>query len=78
MLYPLHLRRLSEEDINIFLTKAAKLQVTQDEIIYNLPNWLQDLHKAFSPQLADELPPHRSWNIKIELLPGKEPAYHKN
>ena len=75
---PSHLRRLSDEDINIFLTKAAKPQATQEEIIQNLPDWLRDLHEAFSPQLADVLPPHRSWDIKIELLPGKEPGYHKN
>jgi hypothetical protein len=46
---PLHLRRLSKEDINIFLAKAAKAQATQDEIIQNLPDWLWDLHEAFSP-----------------------------
>jgi hypothetical protein len=46
---PPHLRRLSDEDINIFLTKAAKPQVTQEEIIWNLLDWLRDLHEAFSP-----------------------------
>ena len=75
---PSHLRRLSDEDINIFLTKTAKPQATQEEITQNLPDWLQDLHEAFSPQLADVLSPHSSWDIKIELLPRKEPGYHKN
>jgi hypothetical protein len=71
---PTHLRCLSDEDINIFLTKAAKPQASQEDIIRDLPDWLRDLHKAFSPQLANVLPPHRPWDIKIELLPGKEPG----
>ena len=44
-----HLKRLSDKDIEIFLTKAAKPQASQDEIIRNLLDWLRDLHKAFSP-----------------------------
>jgi hypothetical protein len=55
---PAHLRRLSDKDIEIFLAKVAKPQATQDEIIHGLPDWLRDLHEAFSPQLADVLPPH--------------------
>ena len=63
---------------HIFLAIAAKPQVPQEDIIQDLPDWLWDLHEVFSPQLADVLPPYRSWDIKIELLPGKEPSYHKN
>ena len=55
---PAHLRCLSDKDIEIFLAKAVKPQASQDEIIRDLPDWLQNLHEAFSPQLADVLPPH--------------------
>jgi hypothetical protein len=54
----MYLRHLSDKDINIFLTKAAKLQASQENIIWNLLDWLQDLHEAFSLQLTDILPPH--------------------
>ena len=72
----LHLRRISETDIEKFL--AGKPELTNDDILKKLPEWLHDLKEAFFPKLADELPPHRSWDHKIELVPGKEPPYHKN
>jgi hypothetical protein len=72
----LHLQRISEADIDKFL--AGKPELTDDDILKKLPNWLHDLKEAFLPKLADELPPHRAWDHKIELIPGKEPPYYKN
>jgi hypothetical protein len=43
-----------------------------------LPAWLVDLKTAFLPKRAEELAPHRTWDHKIELLPGKEPPYFRN
>ncbi|KAI1001018.1 hypothetical protein K3495_g7179 [Podosphaera aphanis] len=36
------------------------------------------MNKAFLPQLANELPAHRVWDHKIEIIPGGEPPYDKN
>ena len=33
---------------------------------------------AFLVRDADKLPPRRSWDHKIDLIPGKEPPYQKN
>lgn len=70
------LHRVSEADIDKFM--KGKPVPTPAEIVERLPPWLRDLADAFLPQLADELPPHRSWDHKIELQPGKEPPYSKN
>ncbi|KAI0993225.1 hypothetical protein K3495_g14959 [Podosphaera aphanis] len=70
------LNRVTEADIDKFL--AGKPEVTKDEILSRLPNWLQDMIEAFLPQLANELPPHRVWDHKIEIIPGGEPPYNKN
>src|SRR4029077_672647 len=61
----LHLQRISEADIEKFL--ARKPELTNDDILKKLPDWLHDLKEAFLAKLADELLPHRSWNHKIEL-----------
>ena len=73
---PLRLRKLTEADIDKFM--KGKPQMSTDDILRKLPQWLHDIHDAFLPRLADELPPHRSWDHKIELIPGKEPPYQKN
>jgi hypothetical protein len=57
---------------------AGKPELTDEDIVKKLPDWLHDLKKAFFPNTANELAPHRAWDHKIELMPGKEPPYHKN
>src|SRR5215813_6310080 len=57
---------------------TGKPEMTEKDIRDKLPDWLRDLSEAFLPQLADKLPPHRSWDHKIEIIPGKEPPYQKN
>ncbi|KAM7208425.1 hypothetical protein V8F06_014941, partial [Rhypophila decipiens] len=73
---PLRLSRITEADISKFL--EGKPDVTDDDVRKSLPDWLQDLYDAFLPRLANELPPRRAWDHKIELMPGKEPPYQKN
>jgi hypothetical protein len=65
------LSRVTEADINKFL--AGKPELTEVEIKAKLPEWLRDLSEGFLPQKADELPPRRPWDHKIEIVPGKEP-----
>ncbi|KAI0991388.1 hypothetical protein K3495_g16799, partial [Podosphaera aphanis] len=68
--------RIKETDINKFLEKKPVL--SPEEVMHKLPMWLRDHNEAFLPQIADKLPPHRVWDHKIELIPGKEPPYNKN
>ena len=73
---PLRLSKITEQDIEKFL--KGKPEPTTKELKAKLPTWLTDLYDAFLPRLADELPPRRAWDHKIELMPGKEPPYLKN
>jgi hypothetical protein len=57
---------------------ADKSELTDEDIVKKLSDWLYDLKKAFFLNTANELAPHCSWDYKIELMPGKEPLYHKN
>ncbi|KAI1004736.1 hypothetical protein K3495_g3484 [Podosphaera aphanis] len=56
----------------------GKPELSTNELLEKLPVWLHDLSNAFKPKLADELPPSRAWDHKIEIIPGKEPPYQKN
>jgi hypothetical protein len=47
------------------------------EIRAKLPAYFHDLTKAFLLQDARILPFKCPWDHKIELLPEKEPPYHK-
>jgi hypothetical protein len=73
---PAHLTKITQSDIDKFL--AGKPALPDDEIRRRLPDWLRDLSAAFLPRLADQLPPHRSWDHRIELMPGREPPYQKS
>ena len=73
---PLRLSKITEADIDKFM--KGKPDVTDDDIRKSLPDWLRDLYDAFLPRLANELPPRRAWDHKIEIMPGKEPPYQKN
>jgi hypothetical protein len=74
--HPHLLRKVTEADIEKFMT--GKAERTEEDILRRLPDWLHDLHDTFLPRLANELPPRRSWDHKIELMPGKNPPYFKN
>jgi len=72
----LQLKGMTDSDIDIFMKSKPKL--SPEDIKAKLPEWLRDKVTAFLPRLADQMPPHRSWDHKIELTPGKEPPYQKN
>ena len=67
------LHGMTEADIDKALT--VKPTLSTDEIKAKLPEWLRDKVVGFLPRLANELPPRRAWDHKIELIPGKEPPY---
>jgi hypothetical protein len=69
-------RKIDDADIEKFM--KPKLMLTAPEVIKKLPIEFQDLFKAFIPKDAENLPPHRPWDHKIELLPGKEVPHSKN
>lgn len=73
---PLHLDRITEADVDKFM--KGKPKKTDEEIRQQIPEWLRHWTVAFLPRLAEELPPHRSWDLKIDLIPGREPPYIKN
>ena len=77
---PIHVRRSGIADADVEKFMKGKPELTEKEIIAKLPEWLRDLYDAFLPQPASVLSPHRyrSWDHKIELIPGKEPPYFKN
>ena len=54
----LHLQHISEADIDKFL--ADKPELTEEDIVKKLPDWLYDLKKAFFPNTANELAFHCS------------------
>ncbi|RAL60401.1 hypothetical protein DID88_000176 [Monilinia fructigena] len=75
---PIQLRRgIVEDDIEKFMEKTDRPVPPTTEIQSKLPSWLRDLFTGFLPSLANELPPRRSWDHKIEIMPGKEPPYNK-
>ncbi len=47
---------------------------TETPVISDLPAEYQDLSEAFSKSRASQLPPHRSSDCAIDLLPGAMPA----
>jgi hypothetical protein len=71
-----YLGRVSKANINTFMKEKPEL--SKEDIIVKLPDWLRDQYELFLPYLANELPPRRAWDHKIELLPGKEPPSFKN
>jgi hypothetical protein len=51
----LRLQQVSEADVEKFM--KGKPELTKEDIIKLLPEWLSDLHTGFLQRLADELPP---------------------
>src|SRR5277367_3478798 len=65
-----------DTDIEKFM--KGKPALTRDDIVRRLPREHRHHIEGFLPKNADELPPHRPWDHKIEIMPGKQPPYHKN
>ena len=74
--YPLRLAKITDADIEKFM--RGKPDLSLPELLRKLPNWLHDKAEGFMAKKADALPPRRSWDHKIDLMPGKEPPYQKN
>ena len=69
-------RKVTQADIDKFM--ADKTQLTTEDIKKLLPPEFHHHLEHFLPKNAEALPPHRPWDHKIELMPGKEPPHHKN
>lgn len=48
---------------------------TTDPPIDSLPPEIRDFRDVFDRRNASKLPPHRPWDLKIELLEGKSPPF---
>ncbi|KAI0991773.1 hypothetical protein K3495_g16414, partial [Podosphaera aphanis] len=64
------LSKISDTDVGKFFNKLDGPAITEEEIKNKLPLEYHDLWKVASPQDATNLPPHRSYDHKIELIPG--------
>lgn len=56
--------------------KASKSFLCASSTI-SLPNCLEPYIDVFSDSLSKELPPHRAMDLKIDLMPGKQPPHGK-
>jgi len=69
-------RKVVDADVEKFM--KSKPTLTREDILQRLPKEHRHQIEAFLPKNAEELPPHRPWDHKIEIMPGKQPPYHKN
>ena len=65
-----------QSDIDKFLQDKSELTI--EAIKAKLPLEFHHHAEHFLPKNANTLPPHRPWDHKIELIPGKQAPYHKN
>lgn len=72
----LFLNKISEADIDKFLKGKPPMDI--DDVKAKLPSEYHDFINVFLPKEADELPPHRPFDHKIELKTGAEAPYYKN
>lgn len=75
---PVSLRKISDEDAQKFFDKADRAPLTPEEIKARIPEYYHDLLHVALPQEADVLPPHRSYDHKIEVIPGNQLPYSKS
>ena len=69
-------RKVDRADIDKFL--QSKPDLTIDMIKEKLPHEFEHHAKHFLPKNADILPPHRPWDHRIEIVPGKVVPSSKN
>ena len=69
-------RKIVDTDVEKFL--KGKPELTRDDILQRLPQEFRHHVEHFLAKNASELPPHRPWDHKIEITPGKHAPYHKN
>lgn len=63
---------VSLEDIDSVLNPTT---VSDSELATQLPPEFSEFWDVFSPKEAERLPPHRSYDHDIKLLPGKTPPF---
>src|SRR5437773_2823677 len=68
-------RKVVGMDVEKFM--KGKPALTREDILRRLPREHRHQVETFLPKNADELPPHRPWDHKIEIMPGKQAPYHK-
>jgi hypothetical protein len=73
-----HGRRIGEEVAQYFLDKADKAPSTPEEILAKLPPEYHEFLKVAMSQDAEALAPHRSFDHKIEVVPGSKLPYSRN
>lgn len=64
------IRKVDEKDIQKFFDKAERPAPTEQQIKSKMPPEYHDLWSVALAQNATDLPPHRSYDHKIELIPG--------
>ena len=69
-------RKIVDTDVDKFL--KGKPSLTREDILERLPSEFRYHIDHFLPKNAEELPPHRPWDHKIELMPGQKPPYARN
>lgn len=70
--------RITEEDAAKFHEKADKPPKTDKHIKEKLPSQHWKHIDVFRPKKATVIPPHRSYDLKIELKPGEQVPYSKS
>jgi hypothetical protein len=72
-------RRARRSFIRATVTKstelASKANMEKKKKTFNemVPEWLHDYRSVFKKEEFDEMPPHRLWDHKIELMEGAQP-----
>ena len=74
----IRLRKITKEDAVKFMDKADRGYRILEEIKAKVLDMLQYRLGAFNPADADKLPPHRSFDHRIELIPGQKLPYSRN
>jgi len=69
-------RKIVDEDVQKFLKDKAP--ITENDVFKQLPREFHHHVEHFLTKNAEALPPHRPWDHKIEIMPGKQAPYHKN
>ena len=69
-------RKVTDADIEKFLKNKTPL--TREDVLKRLPKEFRHHIEHFMPKNAEQLPPHRPWDHKIEIMPGKQAPYYKN
>lgn len=69
-------RKIVDEDVQKFLKNKAP--ITREDVLKQLPPEFRHHVEHFLTKNSESLPPHRPWDHKIEIMPGKQAPYFKN